>query len=83
MNQLSYLYDSLSSDESGKLIGGFSDVYASDISIGESIPNNCKGGNCKQGCRGKKTKRERNKPIPNGNCGAGKNCVKGCGGIIE
>jgi hypothetical protein len=71
----------LSLDNSKKLIGGFSNVYSVASDERSDVANNCKGGNCKEGCNNHGNKKKKlNKPIPNGNCGAGKNCVKGCGG---
>ncbi|MDR3271870.1 MAG: hypothetical protein LBT29_00090 [Flavobacteriaceae bacterium] len=77
----SYLdFEKLTKEESGKLLGGFSSVFSAGIDAGDEGANNCKGGNCKEGCNnGKKKKREPKHPIPNANCGAGVNCVEGCG----
>ena len=73
-------FSPISMDEAGKLFGGFSNVnIAIDEGMRDEI-NNCKGGNCEKGCRGKGRRRRNSKkfPIPNGNCGPGNNCAKGC-----
>lgn len=75
-------FEKLTTDDSKKLFGGFSEAYSAEMASDDDGVNNCKGGNCKSGCnnKGKKSKKgTKPKPIPNGNCGAGKNCIKGCG----
>jgi len=77
-------FESLSLNDSEKLVGGFSVIYSTPFSEEEEkkddITNsNCNGGNCKAGCNNKGEEGESSEPIPNGNCGAGKNCIAGCG----
>ena len=83
MKEETIQFESMSARDSEKLTGGFSDVYNFFVANDSvPIPNNCNGGNYEKGC-GSKNKGNQpddtSKSAPNGNCGAGKNCVKGCG----
>ena len=66
----------LTSNESTKLIGGFSFAFSGLPQDSTLKVNNCNGGNLKAGC-GKTSNKKNNSVGSNTNCKG--NCVKGCG----